>query len=231
MQDKRTALLASFLPTLKLKRKQEQALAAITSAAGTDPSFATALLQDPTILHADADVTQPAITDLMAIENQGLSAQFFLGNDLASPPDQVIDSVPALSYAQTATIGGTITNGDVLTTTINGIPIPYWQVPLRRQTLLSDQPIPLLPRWPVTSRPPSTRPRPPIRSTASVLSRQPGQHREPSSRSPAAAPPGRTASSPWPPRSRPGRRSSTPPGASSRRAREAAPSPRSGAAT
>ena len=57
VQDKRTALLASFLPILKMKRKQEQALAAITSAAGTDPGFATALLQDPTILHADADVT------------------------------------------------------------------------------------------------------------------------------------------------------------------------------
>jgi hypothetical protein len=125
VQDKRTALLASFLPTLKMKRKQEQALAAITSAAGTDPGFAAALLQDPTILHADADVTQPAITDLTAIENQGLSARFFLGNDPASPPDQVIDSVPALSYARTAAISATITNGDVLTTTINGIPVPY----------------------------------------------------------------------------------------------------------
>ena len=95
-QDKRTALLASFLPVLKDKRKQEQALAAITSAAGTDPSFAAALLQDPTILHADADVTLPAVSDLMAIENQGLSAQFFLGNDPAAPPDQVIDAVAVL---------------------------------------------------------------------------------------------------------------------------------------
>ena len=124
-QDKRTALLDSFLPILKSKRKQEQALAAITAAAGTDPSFATALLQDPTILHADADVTLAAVTDLVAIENQGLSAQFFLGNDLASPPDLAVDSVPVLSYAQTAAIGGTARAGDVLTTTINGAAIGY----------------------------------------------------------------------------------------------------------
>jgi Neuraminidase-like domain/FHA domain/Salmonella virulence plasmid 28.1kDa A protein len=125
VQDKRTALLASFLPVLELKRKQEQALAAISSAAGTDPSFATALLQDPTILHADADVTRAAIGDLVAIENQGLSASFYLGNDLSGAPDQVVDSVPVLSYAQTATIGGTITNGDVLTTAINGVAVAY----------------------------------------------------------------------------------------------------------
>ncbi len=124
-QTKRSTLLASFLPILKTKRKQEQAIAAITSAAAVDPSFAPALLQDPTILHADADVTLPAVTDLAAIENQGLSAQFFLGNNLAASPDQVVDSVAALSYYQTATISGPITTGDVMTTTINGVPIAY----------------------------------------------------------------------------------------------------------
>jgi hypothetical protein len=125
VQDRRTALLAAVLPTLRSKRKQEQALAEITSAAGTDPSFATALLQDPAILHADADPSQAAIADLTAIESQGLSAQFFLGNNLAGTPDPVPDPVPELSYAPTATISGPITNGDVLTTTVNGIPIPY----------------------------------------------------------------------------------------------------------
>ena len=125
VQDKRNTLLASFLPILQQKRKQEQALAAISSAAGTDPSFASALLQDPTILHADADATQAAVTDLVAIENQGLSAQFFLSNNPASTPDQIFDSVPVLSYTQTATIGGTPTAGDVLTTTINGTAIAY----------------------------------------------------------------------------------------------------------
>jgi Neuraminidase-like domain/FHA domain len=98
-QDKRTTLLDNFLPTLKLKRQQEQALAAITSAAGTDPSFATALLQDPAILHADSDPAAPAVADLVAIANQGLSAQFFLGNNPAATPDMTVDSVPVLSYS------------------------------------------------------------------------------------------------------------------------------------
>jgi pSer/pThr/pTyr-binding forkhead associated (FHA) protein len=123
--DKRTALLASFLPILAGKRMQEQALAAVTSAAGTDPSFASTLLVDPTILHADDDPALAAITDLMAIQNQGLSASFFLGNDPASPPDQSADYIPVLSYAQTITIGGTPATGDNLTITINGVPIAY----------------------------------------------------------------------------------------------------------
>ena len=97
VQVKRQTLLGSFLTT---KRKQEQALAAMTSAAGTDPGLAAALLQDPAIMHADADATQPAVTDLTAIEAQGLSAQFYLGNDLAAPPDQVVDAVAVLSYPQ-----------------------------------------------------------------------------------------------------------------------------------
>ena len=99
VQVKRQTLLSSFLPLLTAKRKQEQALASITSAAGTDPSFATALLQDPAILHADADDTQAAVTDLTAIEDQGLTAEFYLGNDLSAAPDQVIDAVPVMSYS------------------------------------------------------------------------------------------------------------------------------------
>ena len=101
VQVKRQTLLNNFLPVLKATRKQQQALAAATSAAGTDPSFATALLQQqiPVILGTDADPTVAAVTDLTAIEAQGLSAEFYLGNNPAAPPDMVIDSVPVLSYA------------------------------------------------------------------------------------------------------------------------------------
>jgi len=123
--ERRTALLDSFLPILKQKRKQQQALASITAAAGTDPGFATTLLQSPAILHADADPAAAAATDLTAAGQQGLSARFFLGNNPAAPPDQVIACVPALSYTQTATLGGKPTANDVLTTTINGVDIAY----------------------------------------------------------------------------------------------------------
>ena len=107
---RRTALLAAFLPVLKTSRKQEQALASVTSAAGSDPGFASGLLTDAAIMHADGDTDAPAVTDLTAIEQQGLSARFFLGNDPAAPADITADSVPALSYGPTVTVGGAITD-------------------------------------------------------------------------------------------------------------------------
>ncbi len=125
VQVRRTALLSGFLPALQRKRKQEQALAAVASAAGTDPGFAAALLADPAILHADADPAAAAVADLIAIEDQGLSARFFLGNDVTAVPDQVADTVPSLSYTQTAAVGGQVTAGDALQTVINGVAIPY----------------------------------------------------------------------------------------------------------
>ena len=100
VQDKRESLLGNFLPILAARRKQQQALASVTEAAGTDPGFAAALLTDPSIMHADADVTLPAVADFTAIEAPGLSAAFYLGNDLAAPPDQAVDSVAVLSYPQ-----------------------------------------------------------------------------------------------------------------------------------
>ncbi len=125
IQTRRSTLLANFLPTLKRIRKEEQALAAITAAVGSDPSFANALLQDPTILHADADPTAPAVTDLTAIEYQGLSAQYFLNDNPALSAGQTADFVAPISYVQIGTITGTPTAGMVLTTTINGNGVPY----------------------------------------------------------------------------------------------------------
>ena len=48
--DKRTAMLAALLPPLTAARKQEQALATVTAAAGADPSFASGLLTDAAVL-------------------------------------------------------------------------------------------------------------------------------------------------------------------------------------
>ncbi len=122
---RRDTLLANFLPTLKSIRKAEQALAEITASIGCDPSFASALLQDPTVLHADADPTAAAVTDLTAIEAGGLSAQFFLGNNPNAAADQTVDAASPMRYVQTATLAGTPAVGAVLTTTINGTAIPY----------------------------------------------------------------------------------------------------------
>ena len=96
-QTKRTALLANLLADLKSKRKQEQALAAVTAAAGIDPSFGAALLGESSVMNA-AGGTGAAVTDLTSIEAPGLSAQFFLTNNTGIPPDQVVDAVPILDY-------------------------------------------------------------------------------------------------------------------------------------
>lgn len=130
-EQKRTTLLANFLPSLIQKRNQEQALATVTAAAGTDPSFATALLDDPTILHSATDATAPVVNDLTALNTPGLAAQIFLSNSLSVTPDLVLDAeaadyVPSnLAAQQVATVSGEITTGDSLTTVINGVAIPY----------------------------------------------------------------------------------------------------------
>jgi len=131
VQQKRSTLLASFLPTLIQKRNQEQALATVTAASGNDPSFANSLLQDATVLHAAQDGTEPLVNDLTALNNPGLAAQIFLSNVLSGPPDIVLDADPvnyapsAIAARQIASISGKITAGDVLTTVINGVSVPY----------------------------------------------------------------------------------------------------------
>jgi hypothetical protein len=131
IQQKRTTLLANFLPALIQKRNQEQALATVMSAAGTDPSFANALLDDATVLHSAADRTAPIVNDLTALNMEGLAGQIFFSNNPTGQPDLVLDADP-VSYAPavigtqvSASISGKITSGDVLTTNINGVALPY----------------------------------------------------------------------------------------------------------
>ena len=57
-EKKRSALLANFLPTLKRRRKRQQALQAISAAAKTDVAFAGAILDSVAVLHAAADTSQ-----------------------------------------------------------------------------------------------------------------------------------------------------------------------------
>jgi peptidoglycan hydrolase-like protein with peptidoglycan-binding domain len=124
-QEKRTALLASFLPILIGERKRQQALASVMAAAGTDQSFAAALLQDASVLHADADPSAQAVSDFTAIARPGLSARFFLTNDPVGNGDLQAEAAPALSYSQTATVAAAIGTGAVLETKIGGVDILY----------------------------------------------------------------------------------------------------------
>jgi hypothetical protein len=76
-------LLAGLVGGLATRRKQQQALAAVTSAAGADPSFAPALLDDATVMHS-ADGGSAAIADFTAIETTGLDVTYS-GNDPGKP--------------------------------------------------------------------------------------------------------------------------------------------------
>jgi hypothetical protein len=80
-------LLTGLLSTLAGLRKQEQALAVATTAAGSDPSFASTLLTDAAILPAAADVTACAVDDFTAMARGGLAEELFLGDDLTKAAD------------------------------------------------------------------------------------------------------------------------------------------------
>lgn len=87
------ALLSTLLPALADRRKQEQAYAAATASAGCDPSFAPALLGDPSVLPtatsaaAPTGPQAPGIDDLTALAALGLSVEYFLTDDPTAPPD------------------------------------------------------------------------------------------------------------------------------------------------
>ena len=73
--DRLAVLLGGLLPVLGDRRKQEQALACVTAAAGCDPSFAAALLDVAAVMPAvnPADPSAAAIEDLTAVGQGGLS--------------------------------------------------------------------------------------------------------------------------------------------------------------
>lgn len=108
-EKKRSALLANFLPELKRRRKRQQALQAIGTAAGTDVSFAGALLDNKIedhpeakyLLHATASTSDPALADLNAIETAGLSAQFFFRDTATGNVDLASDAEASLAYSAT----------------------------------------------------------------------------------------------------------------------------------
>ena len=91
-------MLAALLPPLTASRKQEQALATVTAAAGSDPSFASGLLTAVAVLHADGDTAAAASNDLTAVEQQGLSVRFFPGNDPNGPVGPTADATGVLAY-------------------------------------------------------------------------------------------------------------------------------------
>ena len=130
-QTARATLLASLLQTLQTERKEQQALATFSSAAGVDVSFAAALLTDAAVMQAASSAANPAVSDLLAIEKQGLSARFYFNNDPSINPEQPDDTDlnSLIAYSPVMALGtapdAAPTKNDVITTTINGLDIAY----------------------------------------------------------------------------------------------------------
>ncbi|MFD7936579.1 neuraminidase-like domain-containing protein [Streptomyces sp. NPDC059755] len=102
-QHKRTALLTSLLPTLKQRRKRQQALQMISAAAKTDVAFGAAILDNAAVLHQVADPAHPALDDLVALDTAGLSADFFFRDTATGQADRSSDAEPTLDYGPGAT--------------------------------------------------------------------------------------------------------------------------------
>ncbi len=96
-----TALVKHLLPELKNRRKRQQTLQAMGATAKADAPFATAILENAEVLHADGHNDIPALDDLTASETQGLSVQFFFGNTATGEADQQRDAEADLSYSTT----------------------------------------------------------------------------------------------------------------------------------
>lgn len=96
-------LLGALLPVLAERRKQQQALSALTAAAGTDPAFASGLLDTagviPSVPTETAAQPAPAVDDCTALSQGGLTAAFFFGNDPTAVADKTYDVVPSLAYS------------------------------------------------------------------------------------------------------------------------------------
>lgn len=99
VEQKRSALLANFLPELKRRRKQQQGLQSISAATKIEAEITNALLADATVLRAVNAPSRPAFNDLIAPEAPGLSAQFFFRDTATGDVDIARDTESSLAYS------------------------------------------------------------------------------------------------------------------------------------
>jgi hypothetical protein len=102
---KRSKLLADFSPELSRRRKQQQAVQRLSTAAVADLAFTQSLVNPPGApypLHAAANAGQPALNDALAVETPGLAAQFFFRNTATGAVDQASPAEASLDYSVAA---------------------------------------------------------------------------------------------------------------------------------
>jgi hypothetical protein len=105
IEQRRTALLKAFQPELSRRRKREQALQRLSTAATLDLD-STRILLDPTVspgatfpLHAAADVARPVLDDVLALETPGLKVDFYFRDTATGLIDQRVIAAASLDYS------------------------------------------------------------------------------------------------------------------------------------
>ncbi|MBD1930312.1 MULTISPECIES: neuraminidase-like domain-containing protein [Cyanophyceae] len=98
-EQKRSALLANFLPELKRRRKQQQGLQLMSAVTKVEAEMTNALLDNATVLHAANATSQTALNDLITSETFGLSAQFFFRDTVTGDVNIARDAELNLAYS------------------------------------------------------------------------------------------------------------------------------------
>ena len=95
-------LLAQLQPGLSFRRKRQQAIQRLNSAAGGTVEFTQTLLDPlakPYPLHAASDHNKPVLDDVLALETSGLAAEWFYRDTATGNSDGKIAAVANLDYA------------------------------------------------------------------------------------------------------------------------------------
>jgi hypothetical protein len=103
LEQRRTQLLATFLPILAQRRSRQLALQAVSVEVRSNVDFASALLARQTNgvypLHASGDVARPGLDDIVAMGVTGLEARFFFRNTATGAVDVSSSSESELAYS------------------------------------------------------------------------------------------------------------------------------------
>ena len=101
-EQKRHQLLARLKPELSRRRKRQQALQVISAAVSVDLPFTQRLLDPsapPYPLHAAGHPNRPSLNDIVALQTEGLAAQFFFRNTATGTVDSEDPAAGNLNYS------------------------------------------------------------------------------------------------------------------------------------
>ncbi len=127
-EKQRTVLLGALLPSLIKQRKAQQALQVISTVVSTDLTFTQTILnssKSPFALYAVSDKKQAGLSDFLALETYGLTAQFFAYGAPIETPISVPFITANLEYGNANSLPKNPAPGDA----ISGVWQGYLEAP------------------------------------------------------------------------------------------------------